>query len=78
MLGVFDFHNKDSPKDKWRCRQLHDLNDEVGNVAVRIIRRMALWSDYVAFGGGEERGEDGIPWPIPHVLSGRGVHGIVL
>ena len=68
----FDFHSEDGPKGDWRGRQLHDLDDEVGNVAVGIVRRTALWADYVAFGGGKEDGEDGIPRPIPYILGGRG------
>jgi hypothetical protein len=78
MLGIFDFDDKDSPKGEWSCRHLHDLDDEVGNVTFRIVRKATLRSDYVALGGGEEGCEDCIPRPIPYVFSGRRVCGVVL
>jgi hypothetical protein len=42
MLGGFDFHN---PKGKCPCIQLHDLNDEIGNVTFRIIRKATLYAN---------------------------------
>jgi len=44
---------------------------------VTIYRVNTLTVPYVAFGGGEEEGEDGSPRPIP-CIGGRGVHGMVL
>lgn len=78
MLGVFDFNNEDRPKGEWSRSHLHNLDDEVGNVTFRIIRKATLLNDYVTLGGGEEGCEDCSPRPIPYVSSGRGVCGIVL
>ena len=47
VLGIFDFHNKNSSESDGGCRQLHDLDDEVGNMVLGIIQRAMLWSDYV-------------------------------
>ena len=65
VLGVFDFDDKNTPKGKWSCRDLHDLDDEVGNVTLGIARKATLRSDYVALGGGKEGCEDGSPRPVP-------------
>jgi hypothetical protein len=61
VLGVFDFHNKNSSESEGRCRQLHDLDDEVGNMAFGVIWKATLWSDYVALGRRKEGCEDGCP-----------------
>jgi hypothetical protein len=65
VLGVFDFDDKNTPKGKWGCRDLHDLDDEVGNVTLGIVRKATLRSDYIALGGGKEGCEDGSPRPVP-------------
>src|SRR6266478_1931275 len=78
MLGVSDFNDKDGPKDEWSCSHLHDLDDQVGNVTLRIIWKATLRSHYVALGGGEEGCEDCNPRPIPCIFSARGVCGKVL
>jgi hypothetical protein len=78
MLGLIYLEDKDRRKGEWRCRQLHDLDDEVGNVTFRIVRKATLRSDYVALGGGEEGCEDCIPWPRLCVFSTKRVCGTVL
>lgn len=60
------------------CRQLHDLDDEVGNMALGIIRKATLQSDYVALGRRKEGCEDGCPWTVPYVLDDRWVCGVVV
>lgn len=40
------YNFKDGPKGKWHGRSLHDLDDEVENVVVRVVGKMALWGDY--------------------------------
>jgi len=65
VLGVFYVDDKNTPKGKWSCRYLHDLDDEVGNVTLGIVRKATLRSDYIALGGGKESCEDGSPRPVP-------------
>ena len=72
MLGVFYFKDEDTSKGDWSCRHLHNLNDEVGNVILRIVRKATLGSDNIALGRGEEGCEYSSPRPIPCVFSGRG------
>ena len=78
VLGIFDFHNKNSSESDGGCRQLHDLDDEVGNMALGIIRKATLRSDYVALGRRKEGCEDGCPWTVPYVLDDRWVCGVVV
>lgn len=37
VLGVSDFDNKNGSKGEGGCRQLYDLDDEVGNVACGVF-----------------------------------------
>ena len=78
VLGIFDFHNKNSSESDGGRRQLHDLDDEVGNMALGIIWKATLRSDYVALGRRKEGCKDGCPWTVPYVLGGRWMCGVVL
>ena len=78
VLGISDFHNKNSSESDGGCRQLHDLDDQVGNMALGIIRKAMLRSDYVALGRRKEGCEDGYPWTVPYVLGGGWVCGVGL
>ena len=78
VLRVFDFHNKDSSKGKGGHRQPPDLDDEVRNVAFWVIWKAMSWSDHVPLSRREEGCEDGIPWTIPDIHSGRWVSSVVL
>ena len=82
VKGVFHFHDKDSSKGeaRGRDRQLHHLDDQVGNVAFWVVWKAALWCDhvYVPLNGGEEGRQDAHPWVIPDVLGSRWASSVAL